>query len=71
MLGALYQPLVAYLQFYFVAKESLRVALLLHQIVYEMLANPLFGCQSHVFTAQKVENHTLSVLLRDFYFVLW
>jgi hypothetical protein len=37
--------------------------------VHEMLAHPFFGCQSNVFSAQKVENMGLAILFLNFYFV--
>ena len=68
--GVTTQAFLAHPKFHFVSHKPGRVALMLGKEVHEMLAHPFFGCQSNVFSAQKVENMGLAILFLNFYFVI-
>ena len=65
------QHLVAAFQLNLVGEQRGRVALVLDEIVYEVLAHPFFGCQCYEAAAQNVEDVCLAVGLPGLEFVCW
>ena len=56
---------------YFVPDALCRIAFLPNQVVDELLANPFFGRQSHIFPPQNVKNMRFPSLCDDFQLRFW
>ena len=65
------QFLLSDFQFHLVGKQRRGVALVVYEVLDEMLAHPFFGCQRYEAAAQNVEDVCLAVGLPGLEFVWW